>query len=560
MKKFLILMMTGLLVIALSAGTAWAKPDNGKSAMKMYKTQYKAMVNGKISVKGNQFKDTANHWGSASIQRMTNLGLFAGYNDGTFKPNNQLSQAEMIALVMRLVDYNSNDDEEDSVSDNEKYKAVPVWARNSVKQAVNLRIMSLNRFHSAQQASRAVTCVAFAKALGLDPIDIDDVNFSDKLLINKEDLGYILAMYKEGYIKGTPGNYFLPQNCITRAEMATILERILANLREDDVDFSDLETDLLDDYDEIEAVPVDNINLDGDEDEVDVEVEVDLDDYEDEWADLDESDIEDWLEDLVEDIQDELSEDTIVNGEIINIDNDDVLVSFSKDGPDDLSVSYYDVDLSDLETDLLDDYDEIEAVPVDNINLDGDEDEVDVEVEVDLDDYEDEWADLDESDIEDWLEDLVEDIQDELSEDTIVNGEIINIDNDDVLVSFSKDGTDDLSVSYYDKDDVNDVEDELKGDEFDIAGIEFQITSINYHSNDMITVILEAQENVSSSEWEDLDSSDVENDVENICEDIAQAFQDDADAEPVMIYISLHDDDSYLLESYNYDVEEESLD
>ncbi|AGL01844.1 S-layer homology domain-containing protein [Desulfoscipio gibsoniae] len=468
MKRILILMMTGLLVMALSAGAAWAKPDNAKKeegqtkvkAMQMYKTQYKAMVDGEISVKSNNFNDTANHWGSASIQRMAAMRLFAGYDDGTFKPNNNMSQAEMIALLMRLVDTDSNDDEEeDNVSNySEKIKEVPEWARNSVIKAANLQIMSLNRFHSAQQASRAQTCVAFAKALDLDPIDIDEVNFADKLLIDEEDLGYILAMYQAGYIKGAPGNYFLPQNGITRAEMAAILERILADLKEDDED--------------------------EDEDEV---------------------------------------------------------------------------DLSDLENDLLSDYDEIENVPVDNIKLDGDEDKVYVEVEVDLDDYEDEWADLNNSDIKDWLKDLVGDIQGELSKDTIVSGKIINSDNDVVLVRFRKDGTDDLSISYI-IDDVNDVEDELKGDEFDIADIEFEITSINYNEDDEIMVDLEAQEDISSSQWDDLDSSDVEDDVEIICEEIAQAFQDDADAEPVMIYINLYDEDSHLLEKYEYDVENESLD
>lgn len=468
MKRIMVLMMTGLLVLALSAGAAWAKPDNAKkedvqtkvNAMQMYKTQYKTMVDGEISVKGNKFKDIANHWASAPIQRMADMGLFAGYDDGTFKPNNNMSQAEMIVLLMRLVDSDSNDDdEENSVSNtvyNEKLKEVPGWARDSVKKAANLEIMSLNRFHSAQQASRAQTCVAFAKALDLDPIDNVDVNFADKLLIDEEDLGYVMAMYQAGYIKGAPGNYFLPENGITRAEMATIMERILADLKEDD----------------------------GEEDEV---------------------------------------------------------------------------DLSDLENDLLGDYDGIEDVPVDNIKLDGDEDEVDVEVEVDLANYEDEWADLDDSDIKDWLEDLVGDIQGGLSGDTIVSGEIINSDNDDMLVRFSKDGTDDLSVSYNDED-VNDIEDELKGNKFDIVNIEFEITSISYNEDDEIMVDLEAQEDVSSSQWDDLNSSDVEGDVEIICEEIAEAFQDDADAEPVMIYIYLHDEDLHLLESYEYDVENESLD
>jgi len=48
--------------------------------------------------------------------------------------------------------------------------------------------------------------------------------------------------------------------------------------------------------------------------------------------------------------------------------------------------------------------------------------------------------------------------------------------------------------------------------------------------------------------------------VEIICEEIAEVFKDDADSEPVMIYIYLYDEDSHLLESYEYDVENESLD
>ncbi|SFG63142.1 S-layer homology domain-containing protein [Desulfotomaculum arcticum] len=468
MKRILILMLTGLLVMSLSAGVAWAKTDNAKkeeaqtkvNAMQMYKTQYKSMVNHEISAKGNKFNDTANHWASASIQRMVDMELFAGYDDGTFKPNNNMSQAEMIALLMRLVDADNNDDEdENSVSDaiySEKLNQIPGWARESVAKAVKLNIMNLNRFHSDQQASRAQTCVAFAKALHLDPINNVDVNFADNSLIEKDDLGYILAMYQAGYIKGAPGNYFLPENGITRAEMAVIMERILADYKADG----------------------------SEEDEV---------------------------------------------------------------------------DLSALESDLSGDYDEIKDVPVDSIKLEGGKDEVDVEVEVNLANYKDEWSDLGKSDIKDWLENLVGDIQDELSGDTIVSGKIINNDNDDTLVRFSKDGNDDLSLSY-NGDDVKDVEDDLKGDEFDIVNIEFEITSISYNEDDKIKVDLEAQEDVSTSQWDDLNSSDVENEVEIICEEIAESFQDAAGAEPAMINIYLYDKDAHLLESYEYDVEDETLD
>lgn len=487
MRKLLIPILTGLLVMALSTGAAWANPwsnsrggqnsvSKGKmNSMQMYKNQYKSMMDGKTQLKSYNFKDiNQNYWGYNPIQRMSAMGLFTGYSDGTFKPNNNITQAEMIAILIRLVD----DDSDDEDVDEDELENVPNWARGSVKKAAQMNIMSLNRFHSAQQASRAQTCIAFGKALEKygyltvdHDYDPDDLPFADgKIMLDDEEVVYILAMYRAGYIKGASGNRFLPDNSITRAEMATILERILADLKED--------------------------------------------------------------------LEDEEDDD--------------------------------DLDLADLEDELLDDYDAIEDVAVEDIKLDGDEDEVDVEVEVDLDEYEDEWADLSDNDIEDWLADLVGDIQDELDDDTEVDGEIIDVESDDVLVKFSKDGTESLSVTYKDddyrdngdgEDDVNDVEDALEGDEFVVGNIDFEITSINYYeSDDEIAVELTAREPISYTYWNSLDSSDIEDDVEDACAEIAAAFQDDADADPATVFISLYDEDSEQLESYEYDVADGSLD
>jgi Copper amine oxidase N-terminal domain len=240
-----------------------------------------------------------------------------------------------------------------------------------------------------------------------------------------------------------------------KAEIADLKEQ-LAECEDSggDGDLGDLEEQLIDDYDAIGDVDVDDITLDGDEDDVEVTIEVDLADFEDEWADLDDSDIEDFLDDLVSDIQDEFSEDTVVDGVIIDIDSDDDLVEFFKDGDDDLEFDYFDEDyrdgggssgdLDDLEDQLNDDYASLDDVDISNISLDGDEDDVDVTIEVD----EDEWDGLSDSDIEDWLEDMVNDIQDEFSEDTVVDGEVIDFASENTLVEFYKDGTEDLDVNF----------------------------------------------------------------------------------------------------------------
>ncbi|HBT20638.1 MAG TPA: hypothetical protein DEA47_04670 [Peptococcaceae bacterium] len=110
-------------------------------------------------------------------------------------------------------------------------------------------------------------------------------------------------------------------------------------------------------------------------------------------------------------------------------------------------------DLSDLEDELIDEFDELEGVVIDDISLDGDEENLEVEIEVDLGKYDDEWAELSDRDIEDWIEDLVQYIHDELDEDCYVEGTIIDVDSDDDLVKFEKDGEDgDLEVGFYDED------------------------------------------------------------------------------------------------------------
>ncbi|MGI5921989.1 MAG: S-layer homology domain-containing protein [Syntrophomonadaceae bacterium] len=189
----------------------------------------KQMQNMKKSQKQSWFKDVNNHWAAPSINVVYAVGLFSGYPDGTFKPDKDITQAEIIALVARLADYDEDIYEDTDDDDDENLEDVPAWVRDSVKKALKMKVINLNRFHSHVQATRAQTAVWIAKAIGLEPVDIDELPFKDGILISKEDVGYILALYQEGIIFGTPDGKFNPNCAITRAEIAAILERILGD-------------------------------------------------------------------------------------------------------------------------------------------------------------------------------------------------------------------------------------------------------------------------------------------------------------------------------------------
>jgi catabolite regulation protein CreA len=229
-----------------------------------------------------------------------------------------------------------------------------------------------------------------------------------------------------------------------------------------------------------------------------------------------------------------------------------------------------DEDIADLEDQLNDDYDEIGDVAIDKLDLSGDEDDLDVEIEVDLDEYDSEWEDLSDSNIKSWIKNMVNEIQDELSDDTGVDGEIIDNDSDDVLVEFNKDGDDDLEVDFKDDDyrgidsnsdaDASDVIDYLEGKSYDVGDIDFEIDDVNYTaSSNKATVNLDARDDDAGDDWDDLNNSEIENDVEKICEKITDAFEDE-DVDLDIIKINFYDEHSSLIDDFEYDVDDESLD
>lgn len=271
MKKSIWTLLTlFLLATLLSAGGAWAKSDNGqggdKSKGKKTEASQSSSVNngngnsnsgndkhGNSNNNGNSgnsnnananngkgnsgntqkgFADTEQHWAAGSIANMTGKGFFSGYPDGTFKPDQPMTQAEAVTLVMNLAGEGTTNDTEAEELEDEDLNDVPAWAQVAASQAAHKGIIKLNRFHSAVQCSRAQTAVMLAKALGLEPEDTGDIPFKDGILITSEDIGYIMALYREGIIAGSSNGNFNPNSAVTRAQMACMLEQALKDQEE----------------------------------------------------------------------------------------------------------------------------------------------------------------------------------------------------------------------------------------------------------------------------------------------------------------------------------------
>jgi len=65
----------------------------------------------------NYFTDVSgNAWYSDSLYSLKEKGIVSGYNDGTFRPGNNVSRADLVVVIDNLIDYLENGDAENSSS------------------------------------------------------------------------------------------------------------------------------------------------------------------------------------------------------------------------------------------------------------------------------------------------------------------------------------------------------------------------------------------------------------------------------------------------------------
>ncbi|MTI81965.1 MAG: S-layer homology domain-containing protein [Firmicutes bacterium] len=157
-KKFISIVTATALSTTLFAGMALAKPPEGgppghskKSAVHSTKAsngkdfnapfknsgetkerfnaeikeKVKEQVKQKLKAQKNErklskLKDVDNHWAEGSIERLQLMGVVGGYQDGTFKPENEVTEVEAISLIMRLFGDIYTEEDDVSVDENDE--------------------------------------------------------------------------------------------------------------------------------------------------------------------------------------------------------------------------------------------------------------------------------------------------------------------------------------------------------------------------------------------------------------------------------------------------------
>lgn len=187
------------------------------------------------------FTDISKHWAKDYIQEVASKGLVTGYDNGTFKPEANLTVLESLIIMSRL--YNINDDLKEQIVD--KYKPIIKkmpnasdyeWAYEGLSIALELGIVSENGLKSmfeektiAKDASKEEIAVLLTKAMLLGDeaknLKVYTLPFSDVSKITTAARPYIYVMYDKGIVQGDQDKNINPKDIITRAVMATMIDR-----------------------------------------------------------------------------------------------------------------------------------------------------------------------------------------------------------------------------------------------------------------------------------------------------------------------------------------------
>ena len=163
-----------------------------------------------------EFKDIGGHWGESDIKKLVALGVISGYEDNSFKPNNNINVDEFIKLVVTA--------RGEKVVGNTAY-----WAQPYIDKAHELGIVTPGEFSNynipinRQQMARMVVRAFETQTPQNAKIYIDKI--ADYTNISSDYYEDILLAYSNGIITGNENGKFLPLSNATRAEAVTMILR-----------------------------------------------------------------------------------------------------------------------------------------------------------------------------------------------------------------------------------------------------------------------------------------------------------------------------------------------
>ena len=170
------------------------------------------------------YTDIEGHWAEKEITNLSLNGIISGYSDNSFKPSQNMTRAELVTVINRLLG-NSVQNTKYVPDINAKdwfYAEIRKGIQSGIVQGDAEGYVRPNDFVTREEA-----IVMLQRALvPIEPVVLNK-DFKDTDEISKWAKKAIVTFVKENYIKGYEDDTLRPQNYITRAEVVKMIQNIV---------------------------------------------------------------------------------------------------------------------------------------------------------------------------------------------------------------------------------------------------------------------------------------------------------------------------------------------
>ncbi|RXZ79629.1 hypothetical protein EBB07_22400 [Paenibacillaceae bacterium] len=173
------------------------------------------------------FSDILGHWAEANIKQAVESGIVKGYQEGTFMPNKTVTRAEFAVMLINALKPQVEATPL-TFTDTAKIGSWAQNAVAQAVQAGMINGYKDGSFRPNAEITRAEMAVMIANALGRSIEANEATGFADDKDIPAWAKGSITFVKQAGIVQGKGANNFAPQDQTTRAEAVTVLLNMLA--------------------------------------------------------------------------------------------------------------------------------------------------------------------------------------------------------------------------------------------------------------------------------------------------------------------------------------------
>ncbi len=166
--------------------------------------------------------DIQGHWAEKSIQQLVDLGAIAGYPDSSFLPDNTITRAEFVQMLVKALALKQQGTQ---VFEDTKGH----WAEHSIATAIANGIVSgfdADHFGPDVRITREQIASMVMRAAQLTA-GTENLLFTDQAEISVWARASVATLTRDGIIAGYTDGSFRPLQSATRAEAVTIVLNIL---------------------------------------------------------------------------------------------------------------------------------------------------------------------------------------------------------------------------------------------------------------------------------------------------------------------------------------------